>query len=427
MFVQSLSRRSLALGLGVLLTACAPAEPTPSRPGNHPPTVSAGNDRSVQAAEVSLKGVATDPDSNALTTEWSQTSGPAGVSFADETSLQTTATLPRTGSYELHLSATDGAATATDEMMVTFESPLEPPAAGTGTWRELPPTSKARQEVSYVQVGGLFYLAGGDTLHEVYDPVAQTWTTVTPLPKFLDHVQGVTVGGLIYYIGGLAGWPGPQADTVYIYDPATDSFSEGAPMPRGRGAGGVAVYGGKIYYAGGLYADGEDVSSTEAVAWFGVYDPATDTWASLPDMPRVRDHFHAAVVDGVFYAIGGRDTTLNATNDFVDAFDFETQTWTTLDTEFPTERGGYASAVLGGEILIFGGEGGGTHNEVEAYTPATNSWRTLTPMPTARHGIQAAVCGNGVYIAAGGVKQGVSPSTVHEALFFGEPTGCGVR
>ena len=105
---------------------------------------------------------------------------------------------------------------------------------------------------------------------------------------------------------------------------------------------------------------------------------------------------------------------------------FATQTWTTLDTTFPTERGGYASAVLGGEILVIG-EGGGTHDEVEAYNPATNSWRTLSPMPTARHGIQAAVCGNGVYIAAGGVKQGLGPSTVHEALFFGEPTGCGVE
>lgn len=416
------TKRRLYLALGLLLAACAPA-----RPANRPPTVSAGDDRSVQSAEVSLNGVATDPDAASLSTAWSQSGGPEGVVFADETALQTTATLPKTGSYELQLSATDGAATATDEITVTFRAPLEPPATGTGKWRELPPTSKARQEVSYVQVGGLLYLAGGGTLHEVYDPVAQTWTTLTPLPEFLDHVQAVTVDGLIYYLGGLEGWPGPQADTVYIYDPKTDSFSQGAPMPRGRGAGGVAVYEGKIYYAGGLYAVGADVSSTEAVGWFDVYDPVTDTWASLPEMPRVRDHFHAAALDGVFYAIGGRDTTINATNPFVDAFDFETQTWTTRDTELPTERGGYASAVLGGEILIFGGEGGGTHDEVEAYSPETNSWRTLSPMPTARHGVQAAVCGNGVYIAAGGVKQGLGPSTVHEALFFGEPTGCGAE
>ena len=61
------------------------------------------------------------------------------------------------------------------------------------------------------------------------------------------------------------------------------------------------MYGGKIYYAGGLH-DGK------AVAWFDVYDPSTETWTQLPDMPRRRDHFQAAVVDGKFYAIGGRDT-----------------------------------------------------------------------------------------------------------------------
>ena len=137
----------------------------------------------------------------------------------------------------------------------------------------------------------------------------------------------MTVGGLIYYIGGLEGWPGPQADTVYIYDPATDSFSRGRADAAGPGARAASrCTAAKSITPGVLYADGEDVSSTEAVGWFDVYDPVTDTWASLPEMPRVRDHFHAAVVDGVFYAIGGRDTTINATNPFVDAFDFATQT-----------------------------------------------------------------------------------------------------
>lgn len=427
-FVNRLSvSRPCLIGFGVLLAACAPAEPD-----NRPPAVSAGDDRSVQNAVVSLDGAAGDPDGDVLKAEWSQTAGPAGVGFADETAPQTTATLPEAGSYTLQLSATDGAATVADEITLSFEPSAEPPVPPitppTGTWEELPPSSQARQEVSFVQVDGLFYLAGGSTLHEVYDPVAQTWTTLTPLPEFFDHVQAVTVDGLIYYLGGLAAWPGPHLSTVYIYDPATDSFSGGAPLPRGRGAGGVAVYGGKVYYAGGLHTDDlEDVSSTEAVAWFDVYDPVTDAWASLPEMSRVRDHFHAAVLDGVFYAVGGRDTTINATNPSADAFDLETQTWTTLDTEFPTERGGYASAVLGDEILIFGGEGGGTHDEVEAYNPVTDAWRTLSPMPTARHGIQAAVCGNGVYIAAGGVKQGLGPSTVYEAMFFGEPADCAAQ
>ena len=293
-----------------------------------------------------------------------------------------------------------------------------------GNWQTIAPSSKNRQEVAYVQVDGRFYLAGGGTLHERYDPKTNSWEQVEPLPVKLDHIQGVEFGGKIYYIGGLAAWPSPHVTTVYVYDPATDTFSEGAPMPesRGRGAGGVAVYDGKIYYAGGLH-DGK------AVAWFDVYDPASETWTPLPDMPRVRDHFHAAVVDGEFYAIGGRNSVISATTTKVDVYDLASgaaTAWRTPDTALPTPRGGFATAVLGQEILVIGGEGGGiAHNKVEAYDTANNSWRALAPLPTARHGIQAAVCNGGVYVAAGGKRQGgTSPSNVHEVFFLNGPTAC---
>jgi hypothetical protein len=297
-----------------------------------------------------------------------------------------------------------------------------------GQWEPRKSSPTNRQEVSYVQAGGKFYLAGGSTtgLHERYDPATDSWSRVAPLPvpanTKLDHVQGAEVGGKIYYIGGLLKWPDVHDSTVRIYDPATDSFSEGAPMPegRGRGGGGIAVHGGKIYYAGGLH-------NGNVVAWFDVYDPKADSWTRLPDMPRARDHFHAAVVDGKFYAIGGRAKAINATTAANDAYDLATGTWRTGLAPLPTPRGGFAAAVVGREILVIGGEGGGvTHNRVEAYDTVANSWRALAPMPTARHGIQAAVCDGGVYVAAGGRTQGGgSPTNVHEAFSLGAPNICG--
>ena len=63
-----------------------------------------------------------------------------------------------------------------------------------------------------------------------------------------------------------------------------------------------------------------------------------------------------------------------------------------------------------------------TYNAVEAYDTVANTWRTLEPMPTARHGIQAAVCNGGVYIAAGGKRQGGGGATnVHEVFFLKVP------
>ncbi|MGH2753738.1 MAG: malectin domain-containing carbohydrate-binding protein, partial [Actinomycetota bacterium] len=294
-----------------------------------------------------------------------------------------------------------------------------------GAWQTLPSSSIDRQEVAHVQVDGRFYLAGGlatgATAVEMYDPIAETWTTVGQMPEALDHIQAVAIGTKIYLIGGLNNWPADDSANVYIYDTETDDFTEGAPMPnaRERGAGGVAVHNGKIYYAGGLH-DGA------AVNWFDVYDPVTDDWSALSDMPNGRDHFQAAVLNGKFYAIGGRNQAINAFVNVNQAYDFSTGQWAAGLAPLPTARGGFATAVLGDEIIVMGGEGGGkVFSEVEAYKPSTNTWRSLAPMTTARHGIQAAVCNDGIYLAAGGETQGGgTPGNVHDVFFLNGATTC---
>jgi N-acetylneuraminic acid mutarotase len=416
----------------VLLVACRSADmPQPVKPTLEPPTklqANPGNGfvgltwTASASTDVAGYNVYRDTQGSLETKARLNTSPVTQTEFQDESVTNGT-------TYYYTVTAVDSAETESVLSNIASATPqagggAEPLPPGPGSWEALPSNSRNRQEVAYVQLGGKFYLAGGDTLHEVYDPASRSWSTIKPLPANVDHVQGVAVGGRIYYIGGLSNWPGPHVSTLYIYDPATDSFSQGAPMPRGRGAGGVAVHDGKIYYAGGL--SGTSQSSAQAVAWFDVYDPATDSWSELTDMPVAKDHFHAAVVDGVFYAIGGRDRDINATITSVEAYDFATQKWSTLETELPTARSGFATAVLGREILVIGGEGGGeAFDTVEAFDTLTQTWRTLEPMPTARHGIQAAVCNGGVYVAAGGTRQGGgAPSNVHEVFFFGDLMPC---
>lgn len=402
------------LVLALSFVACSPQNGA----SNDALVVSAGTDQTVSlpADEVVLSGTATDPGGQNLIASWAQKDGPSGVTFAEPSSLTTPASFPGVGAYTLSLNVSNGAQEASDDVVVTV---TEGDPQGAGTWESLPNSSVARQEVSYVQVGGKLYLAGGSTLHEAYDPVARTWATLAPLPADLDHIQGVALDGKIYYIGGCVGGNlGDAADTVYIYDPVTDTFVKGAPMTRPRCAGGVVVFENKIYYAGGL-------SNGDAQTWFDVYDPAANTWSELPDMPRPKDHSHAVAVGGVLYSIGGRDGTINATYNAVDTFDFASQAWATLGAPLPTERGGFASAVIGNEILIMGGEGGGnTYAEVEALNTETETWRELAPMPTPRHGIQAAVCNGGIYLAAGGIKQGVGPSTAHDVFYPGAEGAC---
>jgi len=206
--------------------------------------------------------------------------------------------------------------------------------------------------------------------------------------------------------------------TVSIYDPASDTFSSGASLPLGRerGAAGAVARRGKIYLLGG-YRD------TSSVAFVDVYDPGADEWTSLPDMPRARDHFQPVVVDGILYAIGGRDGLEEGSIPDNDAFDFRTRTWATGLAPLPTLRSGAAAAPLGQEILVMGGEhtdesGYAIFDTVEAYDTTTDTWRTLTPMPRPRHGTQAVAYRRAVYVVVGGTAKGMRAPTDSADVFF---------
>jgi hypothetical protein len=70
---------------------------------------------------------------------------------------------------------------------------------------------------------------------------------------------------------------------------------------------------------------------------------------------------------------------------------------------------------MGGEIM----PSGGTFPQNEEYDPATNSWRTLKPMLTPRHGAAAGTINDIVYVAGGGPTGGFAQSNVNEAFSFG--------
>jgi N-acetylneuraminic acid mutarotase len=81
----------------------------------------------------------------------------------------------------------------------------------------------------------------------------------------------------------------------------------------------------------------------------------------------------------------------------------------------PTARSGIAAAVLGGEIIVVGGEApDGTFDQVEGYDAKTDSWRSLAKMPTARHGLGAGVVNGKMYVVSGGPTPGGSYSRANE-------------
>lgn len=269
-----------------------------------------------------------------------------------------------------------------------------------------------------MEAGGLIYVLGGFSNEvSVFDPDTQTWDDVAPHPgTAVDHAGAASVNGIVYMIGGLTNWPNEAVNTVRAYDPATDTWTEKAPLPRDRGAMGIAVLDGLIYAIGGL------VDGGTAVADVTVYNPATNTWTTLAPMPTPRDHLTAEAINGRIHALGGRPVAINSPVTAHEAYNPATNTWESR-APLPVARGGHGSAVLNGKIIIFGGEGNvttpsGTFENTDEYDPTTNTWRSLAPMITPRHGMDGAVVDGVIYVPGGGPQAGGSSSAAHEAFSF---------
>jgi N-acetylneuraminic acid mutarotase len=152
-----------------------------------------------------------------------------------------------------------------------------------------------------------------------------------------------------------------------------------------------------------------------------MYDPALDAWTiDLAPLPAPRDHLTGQASLGLLYAIGGRAGGISGTTARVDAYDPATDAWSPR-APMPTARGGMASGVVDGAIVVVGGEGNpaapsGVFPEVERYDPATDAWQELPPMPRPRHGMAAVGLDGGLYVPGGASVQGFGAVATHEVF-----------
>ncbi len=324
-------------------------------------------------------------------------------------------------------------------VLVIFNVPCA--HAQSGSWSTMVTVNSptARHECSFAQTGDKFYLLGGRGLKpvEAYDPATNSWTSLGFTPQEIHHFQATELHGLIYLVCAFEGnFPAETGiPFLYIYDPLYDTWFVGPDIPaaRIRGSAGVVLKDDKFYIVGGL----TDGHRSGWVKWFDEYNPATNEWTILPDAPRARDHFAAALAGDLLVCAGGRrsgaGTGFLGTFDSVvlktDIYDFSSGAWTTLPSpggNIPTGRAGCSAAVLDGEVIIIGGESGSqssAHKQTQALNPVTGTWRTLGDLVTGRHGSQAIVNHEGIYIAAGSGRRGGSPElNSMESFFFGAPT-----
>ncbi|MBM7842813.1 kelch repeat-containing protein [Herpetosiphon giganteus] len=258
----------------------------------------------------------------------------------------------------------------------------------------------------------------GDTpsrLSNVYDPVANTWTAIAPLERGLTHVGTATDGQKIFFVGGyIEDFDGVGqifgSRVSRYYDTATNSYTNLPVIPLQRAAGQLYYLDRKLHYVGGTYYKVNDVGThfvldlnNLATGWVTQTNQLT-----YAELPNPRQHAGGVVLDGKLYYIGGQhghDGSLTVDND-VHRYDPATNAWEQLaDIPLALNHISHSTVVLGGKIFVFAGQttNGTKHNTIYVYNPATNTWAQMpNNLPATRYsGIIGEINGT-LYFTTGG-------------------------
>lgn len=149
------------------------------------------------------------------------------------------------------------------------------------------------------------------------------------------------------------------------------------------------------------------------------YDFNTKNWIEKKKMPIPAHHVMATAYNGKIYVFGGftqpgnEEAWLPMSNSY--EYSPDTDSWKEL-APMPTPRGAGGAVEIGGKIFVVGGanmppnatvkaisfaQPHVTIGTLEEYDPATNTWRARTPMPTARNHFVAGAVNGKLYVAGG--------------------------
>ena len=303
---------------------------------------------------------------------------------------------------------------------------VDPPRVeGKLSWRSAATAPLGRVEPETVVVGDRMYAFSGYTddrwqpIRRVdrFDPVTNKWTRLRDMPIGITHAGVAVVGTKVWFAGGYAERVGTRANqdiaitTVKIYDTLTDTWADGPALPQQRGSGGMGLIGNTLYFTSGERRDRLSVSET----WALDLSNTAAGWKPRAAIPEARTHFGTVVLNDQLYVMGGQQGVDVSAKMLASAFRYDPRAdeWTRL-ANLPIAMSHYSpnTVVRNDKIYMLGGEQSFNveSTQVLEYDPATDEYRTLTPLPTARASGMAGVI-NGQFIFSGGKNNGWNGDT----------------
>lgn len=261
-------------------------------------------------------------------------------------------------------------------------------------------------------LGDKIYIMGGSTdkLNYEYDPIKNRWEKKTDLPFADANRQSAGIrasDGKVYFIGGMMSGIAKYND-VYEYDPVGNTYTQKEDMPTVREDFGTAVLDGKIYCFGGISAE-----RTKALE---IYDIATNSWTTGADLPEYKQlgDFGCAC-NGKVYAIGASDQVYVGPGvqqvlpvKTCYSYDPATDEWTRI-ADIPVGTVYNERAVIGNYIYVVAGVPAGLSDELATYIKdiyrydtINDVWTKMVDAPYALHGTALAEYDGNIFMVGGG-------------------------
>jgi N-acetylneuraminic acid mutarotase len=184
----------------------------------------------------------------------------------------------------------------------------------------------------------------------------------------------------------LFGGGGPQfasLSSAAAFDPQTQRWESLRDMPTKRSGTVACVVDGRVFVIGGGFKQPDGMF--RFLPTVEIYDPKSDTWETGPDMLQPHDYPGGALMGDHIYILGGHhpDATRSGPKTdpgfaFCERLDLRSGRWEEI-APLPTPRFALTGAVYEGNLLAMGGvaftpDGFNNFDLIERYDPGTNSW-----------------------------------------------------
>ncbi|MCB0065373.1 MAG: hypothetical protein KDE19_24780, partial [Caldilineaceae bacterium] len=240
-------------------------------------------------------------------------------------------------------------------------------------WEPRTPLVMARSRLAVVRVDDELYAIGGETTDghtvanvDAYNLQINEWRVRTSLPMALANVAAAPLGQRIYVAGGSTEAIDKDTSTIsdkfWMYDITSDSWTQIGQLPYPLAGAELLAIDNALYLIGGW--DGQAAQS--------------EIWRYSPPKPNTKDDTHSSDVPAGLAE------------------------WA-LITRMPIGRSFFGAVYAKDEIYVVGGyDGQQEETRADAYMLATNTWRELPPLPTARGGLRLVYDGLDIVAFGGG-------------------------